>query len=196
VSGSRRHPALSASLRRGRISDLDALLALERLVFKIEPLSRRSLRHFLTSPKVTFIVAMSGGSLAGYALVLYPPRSTLARLYSIAVNPNLYGQGLGRRLLAAVDKNVKRRRCRAIRLEVREDDARTIALYEKSGYRHFGKRARYYDNRIHALRFEKPLGLERRRPGRESKKNDLQARIGFHGGHRGPRSRNSVRSRL
>ncbi len=151
-------PSRPAKLRRGRIGDLDALLALERLVFKIEPLSRRSLRHFLTSPKVTFIVAMSGGNLAGYALVLYPPRSTLARLYSIAVNPNLQGKGLGRRLLAAVDKNAKRRRRRAIRLEVRVDDARTIALYEKSGYRHFGRRARYYDNRIHALRFEKPLG--------------------------------------
>ena len=37
-------------MRRGRVSDLDALLALENAVFTTDKLSRRSFRHFLTSP--------------------------------------------------------------------------------------------------------------------------------------------------
>jgi ribosomal-protein-alanine acetyltransferase len=139
------------------VSDLDALIALERAAFKTEPLSRRSLRHFLASARVTFVVAEDDGNLAGYVLVRYPSR-TLARVYSIAVNPNLQGQGLGQCLLAVVDEKAKRHHCRAIRLEVRKNDARAITFYEKWGYHPFGKRRCYYDGRVDALLLEKPLG--------------------------------------
>jgi len=47
-----------------------------------------------------------------------------------------------------------------MRLEVRKDDAGTIALYEDCGYRSFGSLPGYYDGRVDALRFEKPLGKE------------------------------------
>jgi len=50
--------------------DIDALLALENAVFTTDILSRRSFRHFLTSPKSSLIVAEESGKLAGYALVL------------------------------------------------------------------------------------------------------------------------------
>jgi hypothetical protein len=84
-----------------------------------------------------------------------------------------------------------------MRLEVHEHNTRAIARYEKSGYRLFGRHRDYYDDRADALRFEKPLGPEpRRRSAVAAKKSGSPARIGFHGGHRGPRSRNSVRSRL
>ena len=197
MSGRRRHPAVSASLRRGRMNDLDALLALEQAVFTVDVLSRRSLRRFLASPGAALIVAEECGGLAGYALVLFPPRSRLARLYSIAVAPHVGRRGVGPLLLAAAEKAAKRRKRRAMRLEVHEHNTRAIARYEKSGYRLFGRHRAYYDDRGDALRFEKPLGPQpRRRAAVTAKKSDLQARIGFHGGHRGPRRRNSVRSRL
>ena len=50
----------------------------------------------------------------------------LARVYSIAVARVLQRAGLGGRLLAAADKDATRRRCRAIRLEVREYAARRL----------------------------------------------------------------------
>ena len=197
MSERRRHPALSASLRRGRMNDLDALLALEQAVFTVDVLSRRSLRRFLASPGAALIVAEENGRLAGYALVLFPPRSAVARLYSVAVAPHVSRRGVGPLLLAAAEKAATRRKRRAMRLEVHEHNTRAIARYEKSGYRLFGWYRAYYDDRGNALRFEKPLGPEpQRRPTVTAKKSDLQARIGFHGGHRGPRSRNSVRSRL
>ena len=197
MSGRRRHPVVSASLRRGRMNDLDALLALEQAVFTVDVLSRRSLRRFLASPGAALIVAEECGRLAGYALVLFPPRSRLARLYSIAVAPHVGRRGVGPLLLAAAEKAAKRRKRRAMRLEVHEHNTRAIARYEKSGYRFFGRHRAYYDDRGDALRFEKPLGPQpRRRAAVTAKKSDLQARIGFHGGHRGQRRRNSVRSRL
>ena len=46
-----RAAAARAKFRRGRMSDLDALIALEQAVFNTDILSRRSFRHFLASPE-------------------------------------------------------------------------------------------------------------------------------------------------
>jgi len=173
------------------MSDLSALLALEQAAFKNELLSRQSLRHFLASPTAALVVAEKSSGLAGYVLVRYSSRHKVARVYSIAVDPKLKGRGLGGLLLAAADKDARRRRCRVIRLEVRQLNARAIARYEKSGYRLFGRHRDYYDDRATALRFEKPLAVERVRS--PAKKSGARGRIGFHGGHRGGRSRHSAR---
>jgi ribosomal protein S18 acetylase RimI-like enzyme len=151
-------PSGTIRLRRGRASDLAELLALEQAVFTTDKLSRRSFRHFLTSPHAALIVAEDGDKFAGYVLVLYPPRSQLARLYSIAVAPHVGGRGVGSKLLAAAEAAAKSQGRRTMRLEVHEDNKRAIARYEKSGYRLFGRHHHYYDDRGHALRFEKPLG--------------------------------------
>ena len=114
------------------------------------------------SLKSSVIIAEVGSKVAGCALVLYRRGSKLARLYTIAVARDFQRRGLARQLLVAAEENATRRGRRVMRLEVREDDAGAIALYETSGYRRFGRRARYYDNRIDALRFDKALGAEPR----------------------------------
>jgi ribosomal protein S18 acetylase RimI-like enzyme len=160
-----RHPAPTAKIHPGRLRDLDALVALEDAVFTIDVLSRRSFRRFLTAPRSSLIVAQESGKLAGYALVLYPPRAKHARLYSIAVAPHIASRGIGPLLLAAAEAAAARRRRRAMRLEVHEHNTRAIGRYEKSGYRLFGRHRRYYDDGGDALRFEKPLGARRRTSG-------------------------------
>jgi [ribosomal protein S18]-alanine N-acetyltransferase len=153
------HASPPAKLRRGRIGDLDALLALENTVFTTDNLSWRSFRHFLTSTSASLIVAEESGKLAGYALVLYPPRSKkFARLYSIAVAPHIGRRGVGPLLLQAAEHAAARRGRRVMRLEVHEHNTRAIGRYEKSGYRLFGRHRAYYDDRADALRFEKSLG--------------------------------------
>jgi ribosomal protein S18 acetylase RimI-like enzyme len=154
----RRKPSIRVTLRRGRKSDLAALVTLELAVFKTDIVSRRSFLHFIASPNASLIVAEESGGLAGYVLVLYPLRSKLARLYSIAVAPQIGGRGLGPRLLAAAEKAATRRRRSSMRLEVHQRNKRAIARYVKSGYRLFGKHHDYYDDHGDALRFEKPLG--------------------------------------
>src|ERR1700722_16357427 len=144
-------------LRGAQVADLDALDALEHPVFPPDPLSRRSLRHFLRSPTAAVIVAEHEGDLAGTAIVLFRPRSSVARLYSIAVAPHLGGRGVGPMLLAAAEAAAVERGCGAIRLEVHEKNATAISRYRKSGYREFGRYARYYEDGGDALRFEKPL---------------------------------------
>jgi ribosomal protein S18 acetylase RimI-like enzyme len=155
VTAARTSPA--AKIRRGRMGDLDALLAVENAVFTTDNLSRRSFRHFLISPSGLLIVAEESGKLAGYALVLYPPRSKLARLYSIAVAPHIGQRGIGPLLLKAAEDAAASRRRHVMRLEVHEHNTRAIGRYEKSGYRLFGRHRDYYDDHADALRFEKPL---------------------------------------
>jgi ribosomal protein S18 acetylase RimI-like enzyme len=154
----RKAPSIRVTLRRGRQRDLAALVTLELAVFKTDIVSRRSFRHFIDSPHASLIVAEESGGLAGYVLVLYPPHSKLARLYSIAVAPHVGGRGLGPHLLAAAEGAAKRRGRRVMRLEVHVRNKRAIARYAKSGYRLFGKHRDYYDDHGDALRFEKPLG--------------------------------------
>ena len=156
-------PAPVIHARPAERGDLDALIDLEHQVFAADRLSRRSLRRFLQSNSAQVIVADDGGRLAGAAVVLFRPRSSVARLYSIAVAPHLAGRGVGAMLLAAAEEAALARDCTSIRLEVHETNHVAISRYRKSGYREFGRHARYYDDGGDALRFEKQL--VRRLPG-------------------------------
>jgi ribosomal protein S18 acetylase RimI-like enzyme len=144
-------------LRPGRTADLAALLDLENRSFATDRLSRRSFQRFLRSPAAALIVAECAGKLAGYALVAFPARSALARLYSIAVAQPMSGRGVGPLLMDEAERVAVRRGRRAMRLEVHDHNTRAIARYEKSGYRLFGRLSGYYADHADALRFEKRL---------------------------------------
>jgi ribosomal protein S18 acetylase RimI-like enzyme len=153
-------PAADIRVRKAERGDLDALTELERRVFATDRLSRRSLRGFLDSPSAETIVAQAGGKLAGTAIVLFRPRSLVARLYSIAVAPHMGGRGVAPMLLAAAEAAALARGCRLIRLEVHVANHAAIARYRKSGYREFGRRRHYYEDGGDALRFEKRLDCD------------------------------------
>lgn len=147
----------SVDIRPARRADLDALVELEQLVFAIDRLSRQSLRRLLASPTARVILAELDKRVAGAAVVLFRPRSTVARLYSIGVAPQLSGRGVAVALLMAVEAAAAASRCRCLRLEVHETNAAAIARYRKSGFREIGRQAAYYEDGGDALRFEKPL---------------------------------------
>jgi ribosomal protein S18 acetylase RimI-like enzyme len=147
-------------IRAAKARDLDALVELESRVFATDRLSRRSLRRFLTSANAAFMVAERNG-LAGTAIVLFRPKSAMARLYSIAVAPHMSGKGVASQLLKAVERVARRRGCTTVRLEVHETNHAAIARYHKQGYQEFGRHRRYYDDGGDALRFHKNLSQPR-----------------------------------
>jgi ribosomal protein S18 acetylase RimI-like enzyme len=152
-------PVPEVCVRKAEHGDVDALAALEHRVFATDRLSRRSLQRFLKSPSADVIVAQDDTGLAGNAIVLFRPRSVIARLYSIAVAPAMGGRGVGAMLLAAAEAAALARGCRAIRLEVHVTNHAAISRYRKSGYREFSRLRRYYEDGGDALRFEKRLHL-------------------------------------
>jgi [ribosomal protein S18]-alanine N-acetyltransferase len=67
-----------------------------------------------------------------------------AEILSIAVSPKRRGEGLGRRLIAAQSEMLAVNRVRTLFLEVQEDNASAIALYQRTGFHEVSRRAAYY----------------------------------------------------
>lgn len=145
-------------LRKATLQDLDALVALENRSFQTDRLSRRSFRHLLTKGNAVILIAEGEeGALAGYAAVLFNAGTSLARLYSIAVDSGYQGRGVGRQLVEASERAALEGECVVLRLEVRRDNAASLALFRRLGYREFGTLNDYYEDHMAALRFEKEL---------------------------------------
>ena len=93
--------------------------------------------------------------------MLFHEGPSLARLYSIAIDPRARGIGLGQKLLEAAEQAARDNDRAYMRLEVRPDNRGAIALYERNGYRPFATVRDYYEDHSEALRFEKRI----RNPG-------------------------------
>lgn len=148
---------MTTALRRAAASDIDQLVALENAVFDADRISRRSFRQLIDRETAETIVAETDGRISGYAMVLFRKGTAVARLYSIAVLPAAGGSGLGARLLEAAEDAAFGHGRMVLRLEVREDNARAIGLYERRGYRRIGRYLDYYADHTSALRYEKLL---------------------------------------
>jgi ribosomal-protein-alanine N-acetyltransferase len=145
-----------AVVRDASAADLPRLLALEQL-FPGDRLSLRQFRHHLASSSARLRVAVVADALAGYALTLLRKGSNAARLYSIVVDPARRGLGLGETLLADALQQARLAGKTELRLEVREDNASAIALYQRMGFTPFGRREGYYEDGCAALRFVRQL---------------------------------------
>lgn len=146
-------PADTPRLRDATPADLPALLALEAR-FPGDRVSARQFLHHMRSHSARLRVA---DDASGYALVFLRRGSTLARLYSIAVDPAARGRGLGHALLADAERAARGAGADRLRLEVRVDNPAAIALYLSRGYEEFGRHVDYYDDGTDALRFERRL---------------------------------------
>lgn len=145
------------SIRAALTTDLEALVALERHCFASDRLSRRQFRYMLTKANALTLVAGNGGVLTGYVLLLFSRGTSMARLYSIAVDPATRGQGVAQALVAAAERAARERDCAWLRLEIRKDNVASLELFERCGYRRFGEYDDYYEDHMDAWRYEKSL---------------------------------------
>ena len=117
-------------------------------------------------------LAAPPAALAGYAGAWFTPGQL--RLVTLAVAPAWQGRGVGEALLLAVCGLAAEADLDSVALEVRPSNARAIALYERCGFRPFGRlRGFYADNGEDAIPMlleglaapEGRAALERRRAG-------------------------------
>ncbi|HEY0633926.1 MAG TPA: peptidase C39 family protein [Gammaproteobacteria bacterium] len=144
-------------IRHATLDDIDALLEIENVCFETDRISRRSFRHLLSKGHAATIVDDEAGVLRGYTMVLFHAGLSLARLYSIAVAPGFQGQGIGHCLVDAAEQAARDNGCVYMRLEVRRDNAASLAMFRSHGYRQFAILDDYYEDHMEALRFEKML---------------------------------------
>lgn len=153
-------PATAAvRVRRAELSDLDDLVALEQASFTSDRLSRAQYRRHLDSDSAQVLVASANHRhFLGTAVVFFRKGSQAARLYSLASKPGARGKGVGTALVEAVEATARRRRCHAVRLEVRTDNLLAIRLYERMGYRRIRFLDGFYEDGGNGWRYEKVLG--------------------------------------
>ena len=144
-------------IRAATLDDLDALMTLEQSVFAADCMARKNLKRFLSVTTAEVLIADCDGQAVGCAIVSYRNESERARLYSLAVIHAVEGCGVAAALLDAAEASARTRRCRQMRLEVHEYNARAIACYCKAGYREFERRVGYYKDLGDALRFCKDI---------------------------------------
>ena len=148
---------ICSMIRSASLSDLDALLRIEQRAFTLDRFSRRTFRYLLTKANAETLVYESDGNIYGYVMILFNTGTSLARLYSLAVDPDLQRQNLGHKLLEAAEQRSLDEGCVAIRLEVRPDNQQAIRFYERHGYSKFGIAEDYYEDHAEALRYEKNI---------------------------------------
>jgi ribosomal protein S18 acetylase RimI-like enzyme len=147
----------SPGIRPANAGDLDALVALEIACFKGDRISRRQFNYLLKKGNASILVAELDGKLVGDLVLLYSRATSVARLYSIAVDERMRGKGIARMLMQAAEKEAWDHRRAYLRLEVRKDNHAAIRLYQSLGYRRLGEHPDYYDDHMDAWRFEKSL---------------------------------------
>lgn len=150
-------------IRPATLEDLDRLMRLEQQGFTGDRITRRQFRYLLSKARADTLVALEsdggGGvqTMLGYALVLYRQGTSMARLYSIAVDSNARGRGVGSALVAACENAARESDHAFLRLEIRTDNSQSIAMFERLGYRRFGQYDAYYDDGAGALRYQKSM---------------------------------------
>jgi ribosomal-protein-alanine N-acetyltransferase len=130
-------------LSRMRWWHLDEVIPIEQDVFVDDRWTARTYWSELGQLDTRhYLVALDGERVQGYAgLCDYPDE---AFVQTIAVAREAQGKGVGALLLQALLDEAARRRQSRVLLEVRADNDRAVALYERFGFRRSGIRRGYY----------------------------------------------------
>ena len=130
------------AIRRGAMSDLEQIAAIERVSFS-DPWSRRSFAAFLADHRVFFGVAESSGpEVLGYVVAAFAVDE--GEIANLAVAPAFRHLGVGRALLDAALAHSGVRGVTTVYLEVRDSNAAARKLYASRGFIEVGRRRNYY----------------------------------------------------
>jgi ribosomal-protein-alanine N-acetyltransferase len=130
-------------LRPARIDDLPAILLIENSCFPLGvAFTARQVRRLLANPNAIARVAEGAGprgtniNIAGWCvgLVRHAGQHVTGRIYTLAIDPDCQGRGAGKLLITNLLEELSARDVSRFYLEVRADNMRAIALYEKLGF--------------------------------------------------------------
>lgn len=122
--------------------DIDAVNALEQKCFTGEAWSEAMISNMFSNGYDKVYVLENDGRVIGY--VNTRDIGGDVDLMSICVDPAEQGKGYGKLLMERVMANPYK----TMMLEVRESNARAIALYEKYGFQKFARRKEYYTSPV------------------------------------------------
>ena len=102
--------------------------------------------------------------IVAYGLVLFHRGTSLARIYSLAVDPRERGKGHARQLMLTMEASARKHSALFIRLEVADDNHGALKLYQSLGYEPIRRLHQYYEDGHDGFRLEKRLQIDRQIP--------------------------------
>lgn len=147
-------------LRAYRASDAPFVEKLARAAFgEYSPRAGAPSVEAATQPGVVAIVAASASEPIGFAmLTIHATRgASFASLDAIAVDERERGRGVGKALLAGVERAAKKHRVKEIRLVTAESNVAALDLFIRSGFAISERHARYYPRGQNAVSMRKRL---------------------------------------
>lgn len=136
-------------------SDIGDLIKLEEICFVTDRLSAKQFQRFISSSTALVVVAKHAHTIIACAVVLFRKNSAIARLYSLAVDPQFQRQGIARSFNEFIEHRIRKHRCTEIRLEVRHDNQRAIHFYQQNGYLSLDVYKNFYEDGADAVRMRK-----------------------------------------
>ena len=127
-------------LRPMGVSDLDAIMAIERINFPF-PWTEGNFKDSMNSGYMCLVMEQ-GKQLMGYAVLMMVLDE--AHLLNISVAQSHQGQGWGRYLLVQMMEIGREKGGRNMFLEVRPSNHSALGLYESMGFNEMGIRPGYY----------------------------------------------------
>lgn len=132
-----REPMLSAA----SLHDAAAITALHAMSFR-RGWSEDEVERLIGERNVVTHRAMQGSALAGF--IMSRLAADEAEILTVAVARAAQGRGLARRLLDLHLRRLAGLGCRAVFLDVDENNRAAIRLYQRAGFREVARRAGYY----------------------------------------------------
>ncbi|MBZ0287778.1 MAG: ribosomal protein S18-alanine N-acetyltransferase [Anaerolineae bacterium] len=131
------------------LGDLKAILGLEQVCFPEDTYDMIEFLSLYLRGKDTFFIARQDKMVIGYAVGYVENKH--GYVVSIAVDPEVRGRGLGRRLMERLMAALEEMGARVIRLHVRDDNQHAIRLYQSLGFTARDTVPNYYHDGAPAL---------------------------------------------
>ena len=121
-----------------------SVAAIEKECFGPAAWSERSVASELTNKLALWLVAVDGGTVAGYVGSQTVCDET--DMMNVAVTSDFRRRGIAEELVNALATELKAMGSRSLTLEVRASNTPAISLYQKLGFAQTGLRKNYYRN--------------------------------------------------
>ena len=140
------------AIRHAVLSDVPAIAAIERESF-VDPWDANTFAETLSWFPDTFFVALEGTELAGFAVGGFEDtgENVYGHICNLAVRQAGQHRGIGRQLVARLERQFLIGLASAATLEVRVRNIPAQKFYRKLGYHEVFRIAEYYANREDAI---------------------------------------------
>jgi ribosomal-protein-alanine N-acetyltransferase len=153
-------PAKGAvQIRKFRASDLERVLALERVTFPEGPYTKAMFRELHRDCGGLFFVAVRLRRIVGYMVTCVDKAQ--AEIVSIGVDPACQKVGIGTQLMEHTLATLAKRGIGRMELTVRTTNKDGVRFYRRFGFRSAGRIRRYYEDSCDAYLMKRSQSAKR-----------------------------------